>query len=66
VTLLNVVGSVFFAGARSLEELLPSPAESESPVVILRLRGQQRIGSTFLNVVDNYSDKLEKVGASSI
>jgi SulP family sulfate permease len=61
VTALDVSGSLFFAGARILEERLPSPVGSENPVVILRLRGQPRVGSTFLSVIDKYSDQLAAV-----
>jgi SulP family sulfate permease len=61
VTVLDVVGSLYFAGARTLEELLPSPAGSESPVVVLRLRGRVSLGATFLEVLDNYTDDLAAV-----
>jgi SulP family sulfate permease len=59
---LDISGSLFFAGARTLEELLPSPAGAENPVVVLRLRGYVRMGATFLEVLDNYSDKITAAG----
>lgn len=59
---LNVQGSLFFAGARRLEEALPSPEGAVRPVVVLRLRGRTRVGSTLIEVLDSYADELEAVG----
>ena len=39
ITLLNAYGSLFFAGARHLEEDLPQVEETQNAVVILSLRG---------------------------
>ncbi len=36
---INIYGSLFFAGARTLAERLPRPEVAVRPVVILRLRG---------------------------
>ena len=44
VTLLDVYGSLLFAGARTLETLLPDPAETELAVVVVRLRGRTTLG----------------------
>lgn len=62
ITILNVYGSLFFAGARKFEELLPDPEGSIQPVVVIRLRGRQRLGATLIEVLDSYSDALERVG----
>jgi SulP family sulfate permease len=62
VTALNVYGSLFFAGARKLEELLPDPKGSTQPVVVIRLRGRQRIGATLIEVLDIYADELKRIG----
>ena len=43
VTLLQIYGDMTFAGAETLESLLPSPKTAERPVVILRLRAQEGI-----------------------
>jgi SulP family sulfate permease len=43
VTLLDVYGSLMFAGARTLESRLPDPSGAELPVVVLRLRGAPRL-----------------------
>ncbi len=61
VTVLDVYGHLFYAGARTLERLLPRPEDARNPVVILRLRGRSNLGATFINVVSNYADKLEAV-----
>ncbi len=59
---LDVHGSLFFAGARSLEELLPAIGEVERPVVVLRLRGYTRAGVTLVDVLDRYADELAAAG----
>jgi SulP family sulfate permease len=61
-TTLNVYGSLFFAGARKFEELLPDPQGSVQPAVVLRMRGRRRLGATLIEVLDTYADELERVG----
>ena len=61
VTVLEVVGSLFFAGARTLGDSLPSPAGSIRPAVVLRLRGRTSVGSTLIEVLDAYADDLAEV-----
>jgi SulP family sulfate permease len=62
VTVLDVYGHLFFAGARTLERRLPRPtAGVHHPVVILRLRGRTSLGATLLDVLDHYAEELEKV-----
>jgi SulP family sulfate permease len=61
-TALNVYGSLFFAGARKLEELLPDPEGSVQPAVVIRLRGRQHLGATLIEVLDTYAGRLERVG----
>ena len=58
VTILQVYGSLFFAGAAHVEATLPSPKGAERPVVILRLRFQDSISSTFINVLERYAAQL--------
>nr|WP_246580945.1 SulP family inorganic anion transporter [Deinococcus aestuarii] len=62
VTVLDVYGSLFFAGARTLREALPSPQGSTRPAVVLRLRGRTRVGATLIEVLDDYADDLAEVG----
>lgn len=62
VTLLDVYGSLLYAGARSLQAQLPDPADTESPVVVLRLRGRLSFGATFAVVMSDYVERLADVG----
>ena len=61
VTVLDVYGHLFYAGARTLERLLPKLNGAENPVVILRLRGRTNLGATLVEVLANYADKLQAV-----
>jgi SulP family sulfate permease len=61
VTVLNVYGNLFYAGARTLEHLLPKPGDIQNPVVILRLRGRTNLGPTLVSVLANYSALLRGV-----
>lgn len=60
--MLYPVGSLFFAGAQVLESKLPDPNEADRPVVALVLRGRKEVGSTFMGVVDRYTDRLRQRG----
>jgi sulfate permease, SulP family len=59
---LDVYGSLLYAGARTLGARLPDPRPTRRPVVILRLRGRTSLGSTFFGVVAHYADLLEAAG----
>jgi SulP family sulfate permease len=61
VTVLDVYGHLFYAGARTPERLLPKPDGAQNPVVILRLRGRNTFGATLLEVLSNYADRLQKL-----
>ncbi|NJN55948.1 MAG: sodium-independent anion transporter [Anaerolineae bacterium] len=62
MTLLRVYGSVFYAAAAKLEEMLPATQQAEHAVVILNLRGADRVGSTFISVIERYALKLRAKG----
>jgi SulP family sulfate permease len=62
VTVLDIYGHLFYAGARTLERQLPAPEGTQSPVVILRMRGYNHFGATLLDVLSDYAGKLEAVG----
>ncbi|MBA4388941.1 MAG: SulP family inorganic anion transporter [Verrucomicrobia bacterium] len=64
VTLLQIYGNMTFAGAETLESLLPSPKTAERPVVILRLRAQEGIGSSFIGVLERYAQQLKAHGGT--
>jgi SulP family sulfate permease len=61
VTVLDVYGSLFFAGARTLQARLPDPAGASSPAVVLRLRGRTTLGATFFAVLADYAERLAAV-----
>ena len=58
VTILDVYGSLLYAGARTLATHLPSPDGAKSPVVVVRLRRRTSLGATFTKVVADYADRL--------
>lgn len=62
VTVLDVYGHLFFAGARALEARLPNPDQSERPVVMLRMRGRGVVEATLTEVLMAYAKRLEDVG----
>ena len=62
VTVLDVYGQLFYAGARTLDQMLPRPRGVQHPVVILRLRGRTILGATLLDVLTRYAAALERAG----
>jgi SulP family sulfate permease len=58
VVLLDVYGSLFYAGARTLQARLPDPARAESPAVVLRMRGRVTLGATSYSVLSDYAERL--------
>jgi SulP family sulfate permease len=61
VTLLDVYGSLYYAGARTLQARLPAVGGAVEPVVILRLRGRTALGATAFKVFSDYSASLRAV-----
>jgi len=62
--LLDIHGSLFYAGARTLSELLPTVDDARDAVVILRLRGIGEFGSTLMGVLNAYATSLQKGGGA--
>jgi SulP family sulfate permease len=62
VTLLDVYGSLHYAGARTLQQILPDPAGTASPAVVLCLRGRTMLGATSYTVLAGYARQLGDVG----
>ena len=58
VTLLDVYGSLFYAGARTLQARLPEVGAAVQPAVVLRLRGRTMLGATAFKVFSDYSQTL--------
>lgn len=61
VTLLDVYGSLFYAGARTLQARLPEVGGAVKPVVVLRLRGRTALGATAFKVFNDYAASLDDV-----
>ena len=62
VTMLDVYGSLYYAGAKTLEARLPDPSHAVAPVVVLRLRGRTLLGATSFLVLARYADRLHDRG----
>jgi len=59
LTILHVYGSLFFAAAKNTEKMLPAVADATHAVVAINLRGKSEIGSTFVTVLQRYSQALQ-------
>ena len=59
LTILHVYGSLFFAAARNMEEMLPTVGDATRAVVAINLRGKSEIGSTFVTVLQRYAQALQ-------
>ncbi|MEV5650166.1 SulP family inorganic anion transporter [Nocardia sp. NPDC052254] len=60
IAIIDVYGSMFFAGSRTLQARLPDPAHAHHPVVILRIRGRTTLGATFFAVLADYAQRLDE------
>lgn len=58
-TMLQVYGSLFFAAAKNLEDILPRVDNTTRAAVALGLRGRTEIGSTFITVLQRYAEQLQ-------
>ena len=62
ITVLDVYGDLFFAGARTFDQRLPDAREVHNPAVILRLRGRSQLGATAVEVLSNYAQQIRDSG----
>lgn len=61
MTILAPYGSLFFAAAPMFNAQLPAVTDgSRNAVVILVLRGETELGSTFLEVIARYAEALRQ------
>jgi SulP family sulfate permease len=58
-TVINVYGDVYFATVDILEKSLPSYLETRNAVLILSLRGQKDMGTTFMQMLEGLARKLK-------
>jgi SulP family sulfate permease len=59
ITALYPYGSLFYAAAKTLEEILPAAEDAKRAVVILLLRGYDQFGSTMISVLDRYTRTVQ-------
>jgi SulP family sulfate permease len=59
-TILEIHGSLLYAGAWTVERKIPSPAGSKNAIVILRIHGQSEIGITLTGILERYSEQLRR------
>lgn len=65
--IISVSGNLYFAAITRLEELLPLPVSMTiHPVIVLRLRNNQYLGSTGIRFLEDYAHKLEARGGKLI
>lgn len=62
VTILMPYGDLFFAAASNMESLLPDATQAQRAAVILILRGREEVGSTFIVVLQRYTESLQAKG----
>ena len=60
--MLHTYGSLFYAGARTLQARLPRIGESVEPVVVIGIRGRSTLGATAFKVLNDYAERLAEVG----
>lgn len=65
--ILSPYGTLFFASAQSFRSQLPTPSPSaEDAVVVIRLRGTDELGVTFLTMLGDYARELHDAGADLV
>lgn len=62
VLLLDIYGSLYYAGAKTLQAHLPDPGAADAPAVVIRLRGRAMLGATSFAVLSDYAKRLDAVG----
>jgi sulfate permease, SulP family len=61
VTVLDVYGDLFYAGARTFERQLPSAQGTDRPAVVIRLRRRGTLGATLIDILGSYAKELAEV-----
>lgn len=62
VTVLDIYGHLFYAGADRLGRLLPSTEDVRRPAVVIRLRGRSTIGATVAETLSHFADRVISCG----
>jgi SulP family sulfate permease len=66
VTVVDIYGSVFYAGVELVDKLLPSVGDAERPVLVVRLRSRAEVGSTFIVMIRRYHEQVRASGGRLI
>jgi sulfate permease, SulP family len=67
LVVLQSYGAIFFANAEALYQQWPRATEAgRGSVVVLRMRGADQAGVTFLEVLDRYAASLRAVGSKVV
>ena len=66
VTVLDIEGNLFYAGARTMSHQLPDATDASNAFVIMRVRGQSDLGTTFFKVIGKYAEQIESGGGRFI
>jgi SulP family sulfate permease len=66
VTVVDIYGSVFYAGVELVDKLLPSVGDAERPVLVVRLRSHAEVGSTFIVMTRRYHEQIRAAGGRLI
>jgi SulP family sulfate permease len=66
VTIVDIYGSVFYAGVELVDRLLPSVGDAQRPVLVVRLRSHAQVGSTFILMVRRYHEQIHAAGGRLI
>lgn len=61
-----ICGGHCFCSARTIAGLLPEADKAKRAVVILRMHGRSRIGSTFIQILERYAANVQKSGGKII
>ncbi len=66
VTVVDIYGSVFYAGVELVDKLLPSVGTAQRPVLVVRLRSHAEVGSTFILMIRRYHEQIHAAGGRLI
>jgi SulP family sulfate permease len=61
-TVLQFYGSPYFAAVSRRKQLIPSTEKAQNAVLILNLRREDYVGSTYLNWLEDFADEMRASG----
>ncbi len=66
ITVVDIYGSVFYAGVDLVDQLLPSVGDAHRPCLVVRLRGHSELGSTAILMLRRYHAQISDAGGRLI